>query len=1501
MAPYSWALKKRKRHSKQRTSRRSSSTSTYDLLEPRQLLAFTFEFVGGALVLNQTVDDGAIIVDNLGASLAYRVTDASGTTTLGNAGSLIVNLLDDTGNRFDLDLDNEAGQVALNLGNGDRVVNFSGDSNAFLGTVEVNGGTGDQFVALAVNHAFSTEESLNIRLGSGNDTVDDAGHDITVFNSVLFQNVNFFQNESVMVVGNEVVIDNVDAEVESTFDNDGTLTVLQDFTYVGGDQRDIVKLNGPGGTKISGATAIVVGNNVSTFPQEIHVNSVESELGNGLNVISTASNSLDDFILGVSVEVSHLINVDLGDGPNSARFLGTRIDAFGAGIRYFGGSGVDEVYFGTTGWTTGALFHLGQGNDHFTIDTSVQILLSLRVEFGNNIDTFINNLGRFNFDAYLNGLDGFDHTYFVAADELTSEQISVSASHVNFLFEAEDRSVVASHGWSTSLMHISSLTVTLLGNEAVDLSVTLNETLPGNLRINLGDGGRTFLLDGSVNRVERSLQISGGAGDQSVHLAEAQSLHVETSLSVVLEGGFDTVDVGGNDLYVSLHASFNGINQLQSNSHLQIGGDLTVDAIGDSTASLLEIAGTFSLGGNFLYYGSHLKDELRFSGAGIQRIQGNMLVELGDNLGGGAQVVHLGSAGMSIGGKLDIRSISAVHSDGFFAHPDVNFEDDISIDLGDGQNDATFNGSFYGDSVTYVGGAGVDSVEYALNGLNSASTRVTLGGGDDVFTLNPGANSARGMTIDFGGNLDQFVNHFGSFTFNVALIGLDGFSFEVLPSADTIKINQVSAQSPLTIIDQGGSLGAWRLINDQIVELMPASNLRVSFLDGGYSDLHLKIDQVFSGDLEIGLGHGERSVHFIGTNNSIQGNLAINAGTGSQFINLAENQMLSVGGEFAIDLGADSDSILDSGNGVSAGQNWILYGVNEFENRGAIQVAGDLLWDSSDELLLNVFRNLGRVTVTEELVYLGSLGRDEILMNDGASLSVLGDVSIDMNQNFEGGTDIVWLGAAQTNFGGELSIVSPGDQADDLRFGSTGLFNGNISIDLGGGHNRAHLVGLLDANSVTYEGGSGSDEVNYGMTGEFLYLNTILGAGDDSFTLSATANVGAGLRVDFGSGGEEFVNSLGKFNFNAALLNFDGFHRYYKMGLDQWHFVQLADHGDVLVDQGADGAIGLTHSIATELSHASTVRVNLLSHSGDLAVELSSPLEGDLIVNLGHGGRAISLTGADNSIGGNLIIDSADGNQTVDLAVNQGLTVGGSAVFNLRRGVDTVKSNGHDVDVGESFIFRGVNEYMNDGDVRVGAILMNTSFEVEEARLHNNGTIEVVDSLIYIGGSSHDDVFLDNGVSVGGHVSLDLGRNLPQFPEQIVSLTGFHASKSVTVLGGTSLAGNHLVTDAETRMEGYFSINFQDNFGVNEAMIAGTYLGPFSFYRGGTGRDKVQLDVNAGDSNFYFQLNNGQDEFHLANTNLVNRLVINFGFGDDKFVDEFDGNYPFGTFFSNLP
>ncbi len=636
-------------------------------------------------------------------------------------------------------------------------------------------------------------------------------------------------------------------------------------------------------------------------------------------------------------------------------------------------------------------------------------------------------------------------------------------------------------------------------------------------------------------------------------------------------------------------------------------------------------------------------------------------------------------------------------------------------------------------------------------------------------------------------------------------------------------------------------------------------------------------------------------------------NLMITGGMGDQTIEVAVNNGLTVGGNFVVDLADGNDMVDEDANDINVTGDLNFSGVNNFQNNGTMTVGGNVSVDSTADTMDSVFDDDATMTIGGDFVYTGGDGRDEVLLNGlvGGS-SIGGSATIDLGDNSVGGTQYVFLNMPGSAVGGSLTVRSNSAlNPDSVSMDPTATFGGDIEINLGGGTNTTDMLGVFGGTSVTYRGGSGRDIVAFGMTGNPATVNIVLYGGDDNFTLEAGASIApTTLRVDFGGGDDMLVNNFGDFTFNATLLNWHDFNRYYTVSNDLWNITQTADTGDVTLDNnGTAGAIRVLNGFVTELTAADNVRLNMFNGgTSNVFVDLDAAFAGDILLDLLQGDRDVSFVGDDNSVGGDLRIFGNAGDQNVYLAVNNDLSVGGVLLVTLRDGYDSVDENGNNITVGGDFILRRVNFFDNDGVLTVGNnFAWNSSTEDVDSTFDNDGTMTVGNQLYYKGGAGLDTVLFNDGVTAGGVGYIDVGDGPGNLAQSISLANGFSVGARMTVTGGNNTLGNFLITDEMTDIGGNFVVDFSASTSPNQAILVGQTDGSYGSYLGGTGDEIVTLNLIGNDMNFVVRLDGGDDTFTLGEFTDVLSLLVDFGDGDDTFIDDIGQPYPFPVTIQNLP
>jgi hypothetical protein len=170
--------------------------------------------------------------------------------------------------------------------------------------------------------------------------------------------------------------------------------------------------------------------------------------------------------------------------------------------------------------------------------------------------------------------------------------------------------------------------------------------------------------------------------------------------------------------------------------------------------------------------------------------------------------------------------------------------------------------------------------------------------------------------------------------------------------------------------------------------------------------------------------------------------------------------------------------------------------------------------------------------------------------------------------------------------------------------------------------------------------------------------------------------------------------------------------------------------------------------------------------SGDandtLEIGDTSRVGGNLKLQLGAGTNMLRLKGG--FVGGNLSVQSGKGDDTIELAANDAINVGGSVLFRLGNGFNEVNGVGADpFDIGKSFAYVGGNGTDNlvlaSIDLRTGS---GASFLLGDAPAAGPNVVQFGDTnvggdLKVAGGAHDDDVTLLGELQVGGGYLARLG------------------------------------------------------------------------------------------------------------------------------------------------
>lgn len=357
------------------------------LAVPPSRAEFAATLDGTTLILEQKSDDGAVVIDNPGPGGSFRVTDLGGTKAYVPAYSLIVRFLDEWESSAVFDLDTVVVRdVTVELGGGVSL-DFAGSENLIRGNLTIETGNGDQVIQLASNQRLFVGGKLTVDAGRGNDTVANA-ENVTVCGPVTFRGVNLFDNARTVIIIGDFSIRTDKEHVSTVIDNDGTLTVYGDLTYVGNDASDRLSINAD--SFIGGDMNADLGSNTaSASPQFVNLVG-GGRIGGDLTVKAEGD------VFGAAIEMDATTKIG---GKIKVDFKGNVSNTFfmyglcgGKSIRITGGKGNDTVVFGLVARGANTEFDLGKGSDSFYLGAGTS-LRRLTVDFGPGVDDFDDMLG----------------------------------------------------------------------------------------------------------------------------------------------------------------------------------------------------------------------------------------------------------------------------------------------------------------------------------------------------------------------------------------------------------------------------------------------------------------------------------------------------------------------------------------------------------------------------------------------------------------------------------------------------------------------------------------------------------------------------------------------------------------------------------------------------------------------------------------------------------------------------------------------------------------------------------------------------------------------------------------------------------------------------------------------------------------------------------------------------------------------------------------------------
>jgi hypothetical protein len=252
-------------------------------------------------------------------------------------------------------------------------------------------------------------------------------------------------------------------------------------------------------------------------------------------------------------------------------------------------------------------------------------------------------------------------------------------------------------------------------------TVNLNVNSPSNVKLNVAGTS-------NVN-INGTLFITTGAGDDSVNIDNVNP----AGLVLNTGAGYDTVLVGYNaPVTVRGGITATNVNLFGLGNNNMAGPPVVVQGfvhVSTDIGSLIndvDIEPGVTIAGSLITHVNGVDATFAMAGA----VGGDAITTLGAGPNRLAFIAQNGSVGGNVVFTAAKSSSSNVGVDGFVGG-------NVTVALGDGTNTFSFSAQMLGTSVTYIGGAGNDTVLVPFSGTNAPNTRLfaLLGGGNNVFAI----------------------------------------------------------------------------------------------------------------------------------------------------------------------------------------------------------------------------------------------------------------------------------------------------------------------------------------------------------------------------------------------------------------------------------------------------------------------------------------------------------------------------------------------------------------------------------------------------------------------------------------------------------------------------------------------------------------------------------------------------------------------------------------------
>ncbi|MGF1583441.1 MAG: hypothetical protein ACFCD0_29325 [Gemmataceae bacterium] len=266
----------------------------------------------------------------------------------------------------------------------------------------------------------------------------------------------------------------------------------------------------------------------------------------------------------------------------------------------------------------------------------------------------------------------------------------------------------------------------------------------------------------------------------------------------------------------------------------------------------------------------------------------------------------------------------------------------------------------------------------------------------------------------------------------------------------------------------------------------------------------------------------------------IGGDFRITTGNGGLDLEVADEQPVTIGGNFFAQFGSVDERIEfgDEADLVTIGGNITLINVNDIELE-TTNIGGSVFASFQGDSSPTDIDTDSDSFIGGNFTYFGVSGSDELDF-DGF---IGGNLLVNFQTQAPTGTDDLNITSTST-VAGNLTVMGGNLGTDIVTVAAGATINGNITLMMGGGTNDVDLLGLLTGGSITYLGGSGADSLTLTPTSgsSSPRIFALMAAGDDVVEIDSTMATPSFLFIDFGAGSDTFT-SMGGAIFPSIIRN----------------------------------------------------------------------------------------------------------------------------------------------------------------------------------------------------------------------------------------------------------------------------------------------------------------------------------------------------------------------------